>query len=463
MRLSFSTKISLVVAFLIALSIATYAFIHVTFEVNRRTQEIIEEKKNLNELLAFSIESAEYQSLTWYKKYVIWKAAEPEDIVYCRLVKPDGEIFLSNIEEERGKYILDSAINTNETLIKNDVFNGEKIIVIVSPTYRGSTLWLGFSLKKIESAVIEMYFEAILMATVAIAICTPISHLVVSHFLKPVKRLADLSREVGKGNFKVRADIQTEDEIGLLASNFNDMINDLEKLKEEIRRSERFAAVGQLAAAVGHDLRNPLTAITNAVYYLKSKIKPNMDEKTRKMFSIIDEEIKHADRIVQDLLDFSRTKKPEFRKVDLIQLIKDSLDAFEIPSNIQLVTDFKEIPRVDADPHHLRRVFLNIIKNAIQAMPKGGTLTISAKKLNEHVELEFSDTGIGIPEENMKKLFTPLFTTKSKGIGLGLSICKDLVEAHNGQIEVKSEVGKGTTFTIKLPIHQKEKMEVKNE
>jgi len=129
----------------------------------------------------------------------------------------------------------------------------------------------------------------------------------------------------------------------------------------------------------------------------------------------------------------------------------------------QLVTDFKEIPRVDADPHHLRRVFLNIIKNAIQAMPKGGTLTISAKKLNEHVELEFSDTGIGIPEENMKKLFTPLFTTKSKGIGLGLSICKDLVEAHNGQIEVKSEVGKGTTFTIKLPIHQKEKMEVKNE
>jgi len=457
MRLSYSSKISLTVAFLIALSITSYAFINVTFESNRRTKEMIEEKKNLNELIAFSVESAEYQSLTWYKKYIVRKAAEPEDVVYCRLVKPDGEIFLSNIEEERGKYILDPAIHTNQTLIKSDVFNGERIIVIVSPTYGGSTLWLGFSLKKIEMAVVQMYLEAAMMVAVAIAICVPISYFIVSNSLKPIKKLADLSKEVGKGNFEVRTDIQRTDEIGLLASSFNDMIDNLEKLKEKIRHSERFATIGQLAATIGHDLRNPLTAITNAVYYLKTKMNPNKDEKINKMFEIIDREIKYANKIIKDLLDFSRAKKPEFRRVDLTSLVENSLSSLEIPSNIKVITDLREIPRVDADQHELKRVFLNIIQNAVQAMPKGGTLTISAKKLNSHVELKFSDTGVGIPKENMKKLFTPLFTTKAKGMGLGLCVCKNIVEAHNGRIEVESEVGKGTTFTITLPVHQKRK------
>jgi signal transduction histidine kinase len=454
MKLPFCTKVSLVVAVVIILSIHLYAFTNATFESRRIIQDTIDEKKKVNELIAFSIESAEYQSLTWYKKYIIKKAAEPEDVVYCRLVEPDGEIFLSSIEEERGMYILDPAIYANETLIKNDVFNEEKIIVIVSPTYRGSTIWLGFSIGKINAAVTQIYIQAGIMALIAAFIFTPASYFVVSRHLRPIKELTDLCKEVGKGNFNVQADVKSKDEIGLLANTINNMIVDLKRLKEEIRRSERFSTIGQLAAMVGHDLRNPLTAITNAVYYLKMKINPGENEKINKMFEIIDEEVKYANKIINDLLDFSRVRKPEFRKVDLVSLIRYSIDNTEIPSNIKVKTEFDQVPQIEADSEDLKRIFVNVIHNAVQAMPKGGTLTVSVKKTNGHVELKFSDTGVGISKENMKKLFTPLFTTKAKGIGLGLCICKNIVEAYNGKIEVETEVGKGTTLILKLPIHQ---------
>jgi signal transduction histidine kinase len=172
------------------------------------------------------------------------------------------------------------------------------------------------------------------------------------------------------------------------------------------------------------------------------------------MLTIIEEEVKHADKIITDLLDFSRVRKPEFKEVDLTSLVKASLDNVKIPDNIEVKIEVDQIPPIEADLEDLRRVFINIIQNAVQAMPKGGRLTISAKTMGEYIELKFSDTGIGIPKENLEKLFTPLFTTKAKGVGLGLCICKRIIDAHHGTIEVESDVGKGTTFTIKLPIHQ---------
>jgi signal transduction histidine kinase len=454
LKLSFSSKVSLIVVIVVILSIHLYASIEAMIESQRIIQGIIDEKRKVNELVAFSLESAEYQSLTWYKKYIIMKAAEPEDVVYCRLVKPCGEILLSSIEGERGMYILDPAIHANETLVKNDVFNGEKIIVIVSPTYHGYTVWLGFSVAQINAVFMQTYMQAAVMTLIAALILAPTSYFIVSRYLRPVKELTDLCREVGRGNFDVQAIVKSKDEIGLLANTFNNMINDLKRLREEIRRSERLSAIGQLAAMVSHDLRNPLTAIANAVYYLKTKINPSENEKISKMLTIIEEEVKHADKIITDLLDFSRVRKPEFKEVDLTSLVKASLDNVKIPDNIEVKIEVDQIPPIEADLEDLRRVFINIIQNAVQAMPKGGRLTISAKTMGEYIELKFSDTGIGIPKENLEKLFTPLFTTKAKGVGLGLCICKRIIDAHHGTIEVESDVGKGTTFTIKLPIHQ---------
>jgi two-component system cell cycle sensor histidine kinase/response regulator CckA len=226
----------------------------------------------------------------------------------------------------------------------------------------------------------------------------------------------------------------------------------LRESQERLLKAERMAAIGQLATMVGHDLRNPLAAIQNASYYLKMKLAVSKDEKIKKMLAVIDNEINYANNIVKDLLDFSRVKKPELKKVDIISSIQDAVAQLKFPENITLITKFSEVPIIEADPDQLRRVFQNIALNGAQAMPDGGKLTVSTRKNGNFIEVTFRDTGAGIPEENMSKLFTPLFTTKAQGVGLGLPICKNLVECHNGRIEVKSKVGEGSTFTVKLPI-----------
>ena len=242
------------------------------------------------------------------------------------------------------------------------------------------------------------------------------------------------------------------------AEHLEDMVEErtkeLRESQERLIKSERLATIGQLATMVGHDLRNPLSAIQNACYYLKMKLGASKDEKVEKMFGIIDKEINYANNIVKDLMDFSRVKKPDLKKIDLISSIQDTISQLKFPENVTLTTKFSEVPVIEADPDQLRRIFQNITLNGARAMPDGGELTISTRKNGDFVEAAFTDTGVGIPEENMDKLFVPLFTTKAQGVGLGLSICKNLVDGHNGRIEVKSKVGEGSTFTIKLPIHQ---------
>ena len=251
---------------------------------------------------------------------------------------------------------------------------------------------------------------------------------------------------------------QMERKLQEYAEHLGDMVEErtkeLKESQERLIKSERLAAIGELATMVGHDLRNPLTSIQNACYYVKMKFGASKDEKLRKMFEVVGKEINHANSIIKALLDFSRVKKPELKKVDIISSIQDAIAQLEFPENITITTKFSKVPTIEADPDQLRRVFQNIALNGIQAMPNGGELTVSTRKNGDLVEVFFTDTGVGIPEENMDKLFTPLFTTKAQGVGLGLSICKNLVESHNGRIELRSKVGEGSTFTVKLPIHQ---------
>jgi len=259
--------------------------------------------------------------------------------------------------------------------------------------------------------------------------------------------------------------------------------NQLKKAQEQLLKAERLAAIGEVATMVGHDLRNPLQAITNAVYFLKDsgttmdsvltneRYKEYLDlvpeptrnefhEKSAKivkihsmMINAIDESVKYADKIVSDLQDFARTTEHEPIEINLESLIQETLSGISIPKNVKIsMKHDQRLSKVYVDPNQLRRVFTNLTTNAIQAMKNGGTLTISTNKTNGFLEVSFKDTGVGIPKENMEKLFLLLFTTKAKGTGMGLPVCKKLVEMHGGTIKVESEIGKGTTVTVKLPI-----------
>jgi len=237
----------------------------------------------------------------------------------------------------------------------------------------------------------------------------------------------------------------------------------LEKLIEEktmqLREAERLAAIGELAAMVGHDLRNPLMGIAGAIYYLKRNLDPAADEKTREMLNIIKECIEYSNKIVNDLLDYSGDIKLKLENTNPRKVIAEALSQIRIPNNITVINSVGVKPRIKIDVNKMERVIVNVVKNAIDAMPNGGTLEIKSRSVNGEWKISFRDTGMGMPEEIKAKLGKPLFTTKAKGMGLGLAICKRIVEAHGGSISVESSIGKGTLVTISIPINLRLKEE----
>jgi len=246
-------------------------------------------------------------------------------------------------------------------------------------------------------------------------------------------------------------------------------------VQEELVRKEKLSILGQLSGSVGHELRNPLGVISNAVYFLKTVLS-GADEIVKEYLGIIKSEVDNSLRIISDLLDFSRTKTPQVKSISVGELAQKSLEKCSVPSSVAVQVDIPDtLPTVKIDPLQMGQVFQNLIMNAAQAMPNGGALRIAARLPRDEgretrdekssivlaseasghpssIEISISDSGEGISPENMKKLFQPLFTTKARGIGLGLVVSKNLVEANNGRIEVDSQAGEGTTFRVILPV-----------
>jgi len=229
----------------------------------------------------------------------------------------------------------------------------------------------------------------------------------------------------------------------------------LKDANERLVKSERLAAIGELAGMVGHDLRNPLAGIKNAVYYLKKKGTEMSETQTKEMLEIIDKAIGHSDKIINDLLDYSREIHLEPTKYLANILVDEAIGMIKVPDRIQIINNVQEEIWIWVNADKIMRVFINLIKNAIDAIPEKGTIKITSCQTKNNMKIAFVDTGKGIPKETLKKLFTPLFTTKAQGMGFGLAICKRIVEAHGGTITVKTAVNKGTTFTIALPIKPK--------
>ncbi len=234
---------------------------------------------------------------------------------------------------------------------------------------------------------------------------------------------------------------------------YSDHLEELvEKKTKALKEAERMVAIGEIASMVGHDLRNPLTGIAGAVYYLKKTLEPTLNPTQMKMLDLAERNIAYSDKIINDLLDYSRKIHLETTETTPQALIRETLESIQIPKNIHVTEKTQRKPILTVDTQKMKRVFTNIITNAIDAMPEGGNLKITSGKLNEKVVFRFTDTGKGIPEEIQDKIWTPLFTTKAKGMGLGLAICKRMVEAHGGLISVISTVRKGSTFIIKIPL-----------
>jgi PAS domain S-box-containing protein len=239
-----------------------------------------------------------------------------------------------------------------------------------------------------------------------------------------------------------------------LETDVEERTRELREAQAQLLRQERLAAVGQLAGSIGHELRNPLAVMANAVYYLRL-VQPDAGDKVKEYLGILENEIRTAEKIISDLLDFSRIKSLDRTAVTPAELIAQSLERFPVPADITVVPEVAaDLPAVFIDQRQMIQVLGNLVVNACQAMPQGGTLTLAARRDGEMVALAVTDTGTGITAENMARLFEPLFTTKARGIGLGLAVSRKLVEANGGRIEACSDMGRGATFTVFLPVRQ---------
>jgi signal transduction histidine kinase len=234
---------------------------------------------------------------------------------------------------------------------------------------------------------------------------------------------------------------------------------DLKKAQKKLLSKERLAAIGQLSSNIAHELRNPLGVIGNTAYYLNMKLKDG-DEKVLKHLDILGREVRRSNKIISCLLDFSRTKEPSIVACDINRVIKESLTDIEKDEKVSKVTiDTRldgNLPEILIDPDQINQVILNLLTNAVHATPEGGRIEITTGVKKDFLEVVLKDTGAGIPKEDLRKIFEPLYTTKAKGTGLGLSIVRGIIDSHKGKIGVESKVGEGTTFTVSLPLERKE-------
>ena len=283
-------------------------------------------------------------------------------------------------------------------------------------------------------------------------------------FGQPIANLADAAREVAGGNLCVRVpDATRNDEMGRLASRFNEMTRELEKkrdLETQLQQAEKSAVVGRLGSAIAHEIRNPLNYINLTLDHLRAKYAPaNPEDRAAfgKLTSQLKNEVARIDQQISDFLNYSRPAKAELQPVGARRVIEDSLRIVEpeaAEKNVTIgIVEHENVPRIMADPEFLRSVFNNLFINALQAMEKGGghlNIKISPSDDGDFVDFEISDTGSGISPEQVSKIFEPYFSTKETGTGLGLAIVHKIVDIHNGTIKVESAEGEGTRFIVRL-------------
>lgn len=316
-----------------------------------------------------------------------------------------------------------------------------------------------------------------IISFLAITLAGALVSLIMSYFIAhgistPINKLVSASKEVAEGNLDAKVEIKSNDEFGDLAESFNAMAMALkerdEKLKDftkkKILESERLALIGQLSANVAHELNNPLQGIVTYSHLLLEKM-PSENSNRNSVQKIVTQANRCRD-IIRGLLDFSRQRKPDKTLCDVNVVLSDCVSLLENQAlfhNIRIINDFEaSLPMAVIDPSQIERVFMNIIINAAEAMNGSGQLTLSTRfdPSENFIELKFTDTGQGITKEDLARIFDPFFTTKEvgHGTGLGLAISYGIVKEHGGTISVESNVSKGTTFSVRLPVRVEERV-----
>ncbi|MGI8788548.1 MAG: ATP-binding protein [Pyrinomonadaceae bacterium] len=318
-------------------------------------------------------------------------------------------------------------------------------------------------LKTDKKQILQKASQPLVYTLLILLFSTAITFFLVWRFTRPIANLSDAARHVAAGDLSFRVkEAERTDEIGQLAAQFNEMTAELEKtrhLETQLQQAEKSAVVGRLASAIAHEIRNPLNYINLTLDHLRAKFAPvenGKREDFEKMTTQLKAEVGRINNQISDFLRYSRPTKLDLQPIDARKVVEDSLRIVEPQAEEQHIkislVERENVPRIFGDAEVLRSVFSNLFINAVQAMGRdGGKLCVIISPDKESVEIEITDTGIGISQENLDKIFEPYFSTKETGTGLGLAIVKKIVDDHNGAIAVESKLNEGTKFTVRLP------------
>lgn len=468
MRLN--TKLVMIMLTLLVIAIVTL-FVLNQYSQNEMVQEIQESSSFVSQAIQMSIEdlTSEYEpDRERLARYM--KEARVKGVKEISILNNEGEIIDSSDPskvgkkhdiKKMGKGLRATSDSRRERNSANRSY--ELVVPVIVGDQQLGYVQINLLLDNIRTIQHENFVNRVVATSLVFLLGIILTIYLATRYTAPINRLAAQVRQVADGDLSVSFPLASSDEIGELGRSFNEMVTKLqerEALEKRLYEAEHLSKVGQLATGIAHEIRNPLNYISLAVDHLKSEFVaacPDNGEKFVPLAEKIKEEVRRANYLVVNFMNYGRPLKLRIGEVSypeliakVLPLLRERLDE----QRITVVTDLPpELPPMHVDGEMLRNCVLNFVTNAIQAMPAGGTITLGASfdRETETFRLTFADQGVGIPSEDLPKIFQPWFTSKEAGIGLGLAITERIVREHGGDILVESIPGKGTTFTVILP------------
>ncbi len=464
-------KLTLAMLMIMVLMIGLLSFLHYTSE-NMLLRNIMDDTLELSSAIQIGVQQLTMGSgktdESRLQSYI--KSLKEKGIKEISIVNNENQIIASSNPKHKGKmisiihpkreFIITANLGEVHEALPQKSYNIIVPIIVgnVQLGYAHIVMHLDDIQRMLESTFYERIFVTILILSLGIVAIMYLAN----RYTRPIYNVIDAEKMVSDGDLSVRLIEDRNDEIGTLNKGFNNMVRSLSEKKEledKLHKAEELSRLGQLSAGLAHEIKNPLNLINLSIDHLKTKTSV-LDEKTKDEFintmDTIKAELYRLNRLTEQFLSHGKTmiENKEIISVNglleqLILLIKDKAESQNIKLNL-LLPD-KQI-YVSGEAEQLKTAFLNIVLNAMDAMPYGGTLDMRLLSDNTECSVSFHDTGPSIPDEIVDKIFEPFFTTKETGIGLGLAISKDVISQHNGDIKITTSKEKGTEFTVNLPL-----------
>jgi signal transduction histidine kinase len=482
-RLSFRLKLTLTVNLLIVALILGSALLL----EQRQRSAIVQEVEKRALVMAEALASTSVNDLVTYNYVAIEQAlkqfARKPDLVYAVITDKEGGIAAQYQRDDP----LDRMLRRREipslgrptvgqvelpATERQTVYDVRLPVTVEGSSSVWGTIRLGVSLQAMHEEIAHTRWQIAVFVLAGLLAGSAAATFLARRLARPIQALTGGVGAVARGDFSHRIAVTSGDELGQLSAAFNDMsvqLGRVRELEERLRRADRLAALGTLAAGIAHDIRNPLTSIQ---IFSQLMSLHHEDPSVREKFDrIVPRELERVQAVIEDMMELARPVAIHLEPIAIPEVLAQVLELFERQVEAQRIAIVRNIPPglpfCMADRKRLHRCIGNLTANAVQAMPEGGTLTVTMERVpamlfteprpagarpEEAVRLVFADTGQGIPPDRLSRIFDPFYTTKEKGLGLGMAITHRIVEDHHGTIDVESEVGKGTTFTLHFPI-----------